>query len=141
MEFMSQDVFDSNNEQIRIAVQLLLAKPESRKKFQLAAVYEKSSGDLLAEVLPTALGPVVVYATSTMGNSLNQMMIGPRQIRSGRRIDPLLSDPRVGQVFWAASRSAAMYPITRADLIRIITEEVDPATFRFSGDDAGALTL
>ncbi len=60
---MSWDVFDRDRAEIEAAVALLLADPKRRKRFQLGAVYEKHTNELLAEVLSTNFGPVVVYWT------------------------------------------------------------------------------
>ncbi|HWF69017.1 MAG TPA: hypothetical protein VG187_05535, partial [Mycobacterium sp.] len=67
---MSWKTFDENRERIEVAVQLLIADPKRRKRFQLAEVFETSSSEQLAEVLSTNFGPVVVYSTQvgTMAN-------------------------------------------------------------------------
>lgn len=61
-ETMSPDYFESNEAAIRTAVHLLRVNAKRRKRFQLATVYEKRSGELLVEVFATSFGPVVVYA-------------------------------------------------------------------------------
>jgi hypothetical protein len=59
--WMSPETFDRNREEIRAAVLALIGNPKSRRRFRLAALYEKSSGELLAELFTTVHGPVVCY--------------------------------------------------------------------------------
>ena len=138
---MSREFFDENRDKIDTALRLLFDDPKLHRQSRLATVYEKRSGELLVEVLWTSFGPVVVYSNSGGGTSRNTVFVGPRQNRGNRAIAPLSGDADEAQVFFAASRRAAMYEIRRADLIRILGGDVDPATFRFAGDDAGALTF
>jgi hypothetical protein len=94
---MSQDVFDQNWSTIAVEVNTILAaKGKTRKRFRIVAVYEKSSGELLAEVLRTSFGPVVVYRAGAMGHGsirrdpgaeLPSYIIGTRQGRGALKFD------------------------------------------------------
>jgi hypothetical protein len=139
---MSWETFDQNSDEIVAAVRLIVADSKRRRKFQLAAVYERRTNELLVEVFQTGFGPVVVYSVA-YGHPANQpgVPFHTRQARNGRPIARLSGDASRPQVFDVASRAGANYSITRGDLIRLITEEVDPATFRFIGDDERALTF
>lgn len=153
---MSRETFEQHGDEIHTAVRLLLADSKRRKRFQLATVHERSSKELLAEVLDTSFGPVVVYSTGIAATSRatsNLPMIGTRQYRGNRAISPLTGD--AGQTFDVVSRSNVMYDIWGRDLIHVITGEVDPATLpsysqfttigdvtlQIDGDGAGALTF
>ena len=57
---MSRAVFDENRGSIAAQVNAMLADSKSRKRFCLATLYEKKTGTLLAEVMQTSHGPVVV---------------------------------------------------------------------------------
>ncbi len=149
MTSMSREVFDRNGEQIVTAVRLLLADPKRRKRRQLVAVYEKNekrTHELVAEVLRTNFGPVVVYSTH-VGTWANEKHRGPgegvpvhlRQYRKSRSIKPLTGE--ADQAFSVMSRSNTLYEITGTDLSRIITGDVNPQTFRFPSDDGGKLTF
>jgi hypothetical protein len=146
LDFMSWETFDQNSDEIVAAVRLLVADSKRRRRFQLVTVYEKRTGEpgeLLIEVLATSFGPVIVYSVA-YGRPANQGSGVPfhtRQARDGRHIARLSGDASRPQVFDVASRAGANYSITRGDLIRLITEHVDPSTFRFIGDDEGALTF
>jgi hypothetical protein len=143
LDFMRWETFDQNSDEIVAAVRLIVADSKRRRKFQLAAIYERHTNELLAEVFSTGFGPVVVYSVA-YGQPANRFGGAPfhtRQARDGRPIARLSGDASRPQVFDVASRAGANYSITRGDLIRLITEDVDPSTFRFIGDDEGALTF
>jgi hypothetical protein len=127
---MTREMFDQNAEEICTAVRFLLANPKRRKKFQLATVYEKRTNELLAEVLSTVFGPVVVYVTAIGAHSRNTVMVGSRQHRRGRPIGPFTGEPH--QIFDVMSRSNASYALLGADLIRAIAEDT-------ASDETGAL--
>ena len=124
---MSWDTFDHNGAQIETAVRLLLVDPKRRRKRQLAAVYENRTHELLAEVLSTSFGPVVVYF-SQVGAWANDKPRAPgkgvplylRQRRTSRPVAPLTGE--ADQLFRMMSRSNTSYEVLGADLIRAITE-------------------
>ena len=153
---MSREVFEQHRDEIDTAVKLLLTNPKLRKKFQLALVYEKRTSELLAEVLFTSFGPVVVYPIGVGATGHNTAMlptIGTRQYRGHRVVSPLTGD--VHRYFDVVSRSNAAYEIRAVDLVRVISGDVDPATLpnhkrfenvgggviQIDGDGAGALTF
>jgi hypothetical protein len=138
MELMSREVFDQNGDAIGAAVRLLLDNPKRRRQFQLATVYEKRTNELLVEVLFTGFGPVVVYSTRIMRSGKSGFG-GVRQYRKSRPIAPLTG--KDDQVFYVMSRSTVGYELWGSDLIRVVAGDVDPATFRFAGDDTGALAF
>jgi hypothetical protein len=127
-------------------VKLLLADSKRRRRFQLATVYEKRTNELLAEVLDTGFGPVVVYSAPVGGVLANpkQRTVGqgvPLHFRQHRtsRVAPLTGEP--GQVLAVMSRTNIDYALTGADLIRVSTGDADRRTFRFTGDDNQTLTF
>lgn len=128
---MSAKEFDANEKQIRTAVRLLRADSKLHNKFQHLAVYEKRSGELLAEVLWTAFGPVVVYKTQ-VGAWANHKPGAPgqgvtmhlRQHRKSRSIAPLTGAS--DQMFTVMSRSNASYEVTGGALVRALSGEGAP---------------
>ncbi len=58
--------FSENKRAILAAVNAVIEKPKSRKRFRLLAVYERETGELLAEVFGTVHGPVVVFRSGTV---------------------------------------------------------------------------
>lgn len=99
VEFISREDFAKNCSQIRNQVTAILsAKAKLRSRLQLIAVHETRSGDLIAEVLQTAVGPVVVYHPG--GDDMEVMWRSDardgRIYRRGRgepRIEPFTGDP------------------------------------------------
>ncbi|WP_142926686.1 hypothetical protein [Mycobacterium marinum] len=57
---MDAETFNANRQAITAAVNLIMQQPESRTRFRLFAIYEAGTGELIAEVLRTSLGVVVV---------------------------------------------------------------------------------
>ena len=138
--FMSWDVFDRDGTEIETAVRLLLLDPKRRRRFQLGAVYEKRTTELLAEVLSTSFGPVVVYwaqvgawANSKPRPSGVGVPLHMRQHRKSRPVAPLTGE--ADQLFRVMSRSNTSYELRGVDLIRAITEGVDlpQAALTFKG--------
>lgn len=150
---MSWATFDENRNGISTAVKLLHAEPKRRRQFQLVTVHEKSTGELLLEVLATSFGPVVVYSTGIQHASQQSIWVKSRQDRDGRSVDPLTGD--ANQRFSVTSHSSATYDVWAIDLIRVITGDVDPATLpnhaqfarlanvivQVDGDGVGALSF
>lgn len=122
---MSSETFDQNSDEIVAAVRLIVADSKRRRKFQLAIVYESHTNELLAEVLSTSFGPVVVYSTAIGAHSRNTVMVGSRQYRRNRPIAALTGED---QIFDVMSRSNSGYELLGTDLIRFIASDVDPAT-------------
>ena len=58
--------FGNNRPAILAAVNAVMERPKSRKRFRLLAVYERETGELLAEVFGTVHGPVVVFRSGTV---------------------------------------------------------------------------
>lgn len=58
--------FSQNRPAIFAAVNAVIEKPKSRKRFRLLAVYERETGELLAEVFGTVHGPVVVFRSGSV---------------------------------------------------------------------------
>lgn len=120
LEPMRAETFEQNEAAIANAVKLLSADPKRRRQFRVAGIYETRSGELLAEVLATSFGPVIVYATGAMAHSRNTAMIGSRQDRD-RRIRPLTA--AAGQTFELMSRANSSHEITAAELVRFVNDE------------------
>jgi len=132
---MSYNTFDENREQIETDVRLLLSDPKRRKLSRLAVLYENSTNELLAEVLSTDFGPVVVFWTS-IGRWANQKPresgqgepLHLRQYRKKRSVAPLAAES--DQVFFVMSRSNTLYSVWASDFVRVITGE-----FPLGGDN------
>jgi hypothetical protein len=58
---MSREEFDENKQAILAAIDALMSNPKSRRRFRALALFEKTTGELLAEVFDTAHGRVVVH--------------------------------------------------------------------------------
>jgi hypothetical protein len=102
-QFMSWDVFNDNQPAITADVwTILAAKGKNRRRFRLDAVYEKATSVLVAEVLQTTCGPVVVMTDAEHGGASEHM---DDIRRRGRDIAPLTGDPSEQFVIRAKSRS------------------------------------
>lgn len=104
---MSQEVFDENRQQITTEVNTILAaKGKTRRRFRIIAIYEKATGDLVAEVFRTSLGPVVVSLAADAKSFVPNFeeVVGFRQDRTQRDIEPLTGDPRQPFFFSARER-------------------------------------
>lgn len=105
-------MFNHNQPTITADVWMILAaKGKNRRRFRLAAVYEKKTGQLLAELVQTTCGPVVVMTDAEHGGG-SAHMDGVR--RRGRDIAPFTGDP--GQEFVIKVKSR-LYMVTGADFI------------------------
>jgi hypothetical protein len=85
---MTYDVFDENWSTIATEVKTILgAGGKTRRRFRVfrGAVYERKTGELLAELLRTSLGPVVVFRAGEPGDNhasqKGEFLIGFRQAR------------------------------------------------------------
>jgi hypothetical protein len=82
---MTDAVFDENWPTIATEVKTILgAKGKTRRDFRIVAVYERKTGELLAELLRTSLGPVVVFRAGQWGARASQkgeIRVGFRQSR------------------------------------------------------------
>ena len=93
IEGMSQETFDANKQPILAAIDALMDNPKSRKRFRLLALYERSTGELLAEVFGTHHGPVVVYrSTGAVTRGRNHAPFA----RQGRGLAELIVAPLTG---------------------------------------------
>ncbi len=126
---MSQETFDENQQAIGAGIMALWANPRSRKLFRRAALYERQTGELIAEVFGTQYGPVVHYSAST---SALKYMNGNevRQSRGAFVLDPLTGEPE--QEFRAMSRSRH-YRIAGSDFAAWLSEGVEE--FRHHGGE------
>jgi hypothetical protein len=116
MDSMSGETFIPNLSAIVTEVDKLIADPVDRQRVRLLAVYEHASGrqgELIAEVMQTTFGPVVVARTAVED--------GAETIRqdSRRNIEPLTDDPahRIN----IASRHA-QFRLSTIDLIAWIAD-------------------
>ncbi len=99
---MSQQTFEENAVAIIAGVDALLVKPKSRTRFRLAALYERDTGELLAEVFRTNYGPVVLVHNAPTVDAIR-----------GRAILPLNADQRFG---FAARRGGPGHIVHGTDL-------------------------
>jgi hypothetical protein len=100
---MSHEVFDRNRSTVFTEIQIILAaKGKSRRRFRLMAVYEKKTGEMLAEVFRTSLGPAVVMTAADHGG-VSQHVAGIR-----RDIAPLTGEPNQQFVMKCRSRMYAL---------------------------------
>jgi hypothetical protein len=106
---MDQDTFDQHRSDIMRTVDLLLQRLESRRRFRLFAIYEQGTGQLLAEVIRTTHGPVVVS----------------RALDGGRDIQPLSADLELEFV-----TRRGRYRLLAGDVLESINEGTRKATVR-----------
>lgn len=119
-QFTSEDDFARNCPQIRSQVSAILAaKGKLRSDLQLLAVYEDASGELVAEVLRTSVGPVVVYRPG--GDDMEVMWRADardgsifRQSRGEPRIEPFTGDP---EQHFQMQAHAQTYVVTGRNLL------------------------
>lgn len=76
---MSRAVFDQHRRSIDVQISAMLAGSKSRKRFRLAALYEKKTGTLLAEVMETNHGPVVRYRDASNKPAVDPLTDDPQQ--------------------------------------------------------------
>ncbi|MGO9354119.1 MAG: hypothetical protein ACLP3C_26005 [Mycobacterium sp.] len=102
---MSTAVFEQNEPAILADVCAILAgKTKIRKQLRLVAVYERSTGQLVAEVLRTTKGPVVVHRVAAIQTDLGRSAevvsesgrpahVDIREFRREHGIAPLTGEP------------------------------------------------
>ena len=117
MEPMSGDTFAQNLSAIITDVDKLITDETDRRRARLLAVYEHAAGhqgELIAEVLRTSHGPVVVARTTVEDSAEN--------IRqdSRRNVEPLTDDP--GHFIDVVSRRRAQFCLRTTDLIGWIAD-------------------
>ena len=118
VDTMSDEVFRENASQIVAEVRTIRsAKGKTRRRFRIVAIYERSSGLLLGEVLRTSFGPVVVYRTAVMAPAAcrDMALVGYRQDRTCPGLEPFTGHP--SQFFSMVSTKGNHYPATGADII------------------------
>jgi hypothetical protein len=91
---MTWAMFSTHKPEILAGLNLLTAKPKSRKGFRLLAVYERETGERLAEVFSTTHGPVVLFRTGSIHHGAE----GAEFVRQDRgsadlAVAPLDNDP------------------------------------------------
>jgi hypothetical protein len=93
-EAMSQETFAKNNRAIRAGLAAVISNPKSRRRWRLLPVYEKDTGELLAEVFDTLYGPVIWHRS--WGRVLSRTSHNTEFTRQGRSnvvVAPLTDDP------------------------------------------------
>jgi hypothetical protein len=91
---MSQETFTENRPAILVALQAVVNNPKSRKRFRLLAVYERVTGELLAEVFGTIHGPVIIHRSwGTILSRSSHNTEFTRQGRSNIVVAPLTDNP------------------------------------------------
>ena len=100
---MSWLEFSANKGAILAASLALMAKPQSRKRFRMLAVYEGGSSELLAEMFSTTHGPLVVYRSVDLDEP-DAVFIRQGRGRAAMAVSPLDNDP--DQRFVLVSRRA-----------------------------------
>jgi hypothetical protein len=112
VDTMSWEMFKENESTIVAEVKMIMAvKGKSRKRFRIVALYEKSTGDLIAEVLRTSVGPVVVSrAVEPTLDPVNGAVVIPGfRLSQYHNIDPVTSDD---QQFFSMKSRTIWYPLT-----------------------------
>lgn len=105
LQFMDLDVFNENWSAIAAEVRTIAAaKGKTRKRFRFLAVYETCGGELVAEVVRTSFGHVVVYRIGAGGTATwRDSDTEPRTLIPGLRhgggamafdIQPLVGNPQ-----------------------------------------------
>lgn len=112
IEFMSGETFERNWPAIGLALEVLADRPRSRRRARLLAVYDARS-TLIAEVLSTQHGPVVVMQTAVRDGA------DRIQLDSKRGVEPLTGDP--AQWFVVTTRHGQLV-LRAADLIACIRD-------------------
>jgi hypothetical protein len=121
-ERMSWETFGENRPASVAEIRAMLANPKSRKRFNLIELYEKETGELLAEVFRTSRGAVVVYRGIEGWDQPFSIRDNPedearydsfRQLRGAPAVLPLTGDPE--QLFSIAPRTAMPYVLPARD--------------------------
>jgi hypothetical protein len=118
MDYMSDSTFFENLGAILTYVDKLITDPDQsdRLRARLLAVYEHAAGkqgELIAEVMQTAFGPIVVARTA-VEDSAEKMRQDSR-----RNIEPLNEDP-AGRIHIASRR--AQFRLRTVDLAAWISD-------------------
>jgi hypothetical protein len=111
---LSWQVFGQNRDAITLLVSKMVspaAAGYARKNLRLGAIYERSSGEIIAEVFRTPWGPVVVMATAGAGDESEHVT----DVGRGRDVAPLTGEPDQQFLIRARSRS---YMVTGDNLSR-----------------------
>jgi hypothetical protein len=121
-ERMSRERFNENKQAILAAIDALMDNPKSRKRFRALALYEETTGELLAEVFRLTYGPVVVHRSSGRVSRAGKSAMFVRQ---GRGTDdlvvaPFSDDP--DQRFNIVSAASADRGISGRDLAQWLAE-------------------
>ncbi len=121
---MSLAVFEQNEPAILADVCAILAgKTKIRKQLRLVAVYERSTGQLVAEVLRTTKGPVVVHRVAAIETESGRpARVDIRGFRREHGIAPLTGEP--DQQFAIKGKSAVYIVFGRNFIARIYPDDV-----------------
>ena len=114
---MSLAEFEQNEPAILADVcALLTGKTKIRKQLRLVAVYERSTGKLVAEVLRTTEGPVVVHRVAAIASDSHGLpqRLDVRTFRREHGIAPLTGEP--DQQF-AIKGESTVYVVTGRNFI------------------------
>ena len=118
---MDQDTFERISGEVNT---ILAVKGITRQRFQISALYEEGSGELLAEVLRTTAGPVLVYRPG-IGTLTSGATFALREFRDARAIAQVNGR---ASIFNVASTSR-IYQITSDEIANGTTAE-DGVAFR-----------
>lgn len=121
---MTEAEFDRHWPQIASDVRTIRAADnKSRNRFRVLALYEVKTAEMIAEVLHTHHGPVVVYRSHSHELSRSAGGFKAFQRQNGLTVEPLTGDPDQTLHIWAGSGSGR-YQVMGADLARYLTEGV-----------------
>ena len=104
---MDGETFEKHWREIGLGLELLADHPKKRKAWRLLAVYEERTDQLVAEVMRTQYGPIVVMRIAVDD--------GAEKIEqdSKRNFEPLTGDPKQ---WWVMTTRHGRYRL-RADVI------------------------
>lgn len=113
---MSLDEFGQNEPAILADVCAILnGKTKTRRKLRIVAVYERGTGRLVAEVLHTSQGPVVVHRVAAIETDAGRpRRVDVRGFRREHAVATFTGDP--DQQF-AIKGDAAVYVVTGRNFI------------------------
>jgi hypothetical protein len=113
---MSLDEFGQNEPAILADVCAILnGKTKIRKRLRIVAVYERSTGQLVAEVVHTSKGPVVVHRVAAIDtDSFPARRVDVRGFRREHGIAPFTGEP--DQQF-AIKGNEAVYVVTGRNFV------------------------
>jgi hypothetical protein len=90
---MNFRTFSENKQEILAALNVIMDNPKSRNRFRLLAVYVRETGELLAEVFKTNLGPLLVGRSGTIHSTGDVEFVRQDRGSANLVVGPLDSDP------------------------------------------------